>query len=177
MNHSPCMHVISLNSKKYISTKNGCHKIYLSTAWYHLAFYRPFQAQIWTLGSLNNSPATVLLLRKESTLYHSQSTLAYVSHLWLMFCSYHFFIPSAKTQLFSLCYTNYALFLFKMNNTALHTTACHYRHIYIYSFSRRFYPKRLTIEEYNKRYIIKRQTFTWSACHTTFQALFRAKTS
>ncbi len=31
---------------------------------------------------------------------------------------------------------------------------CHY----IYSFSRRFYPKRLTIEEYHKRYIIKRQT-------------------
>ncbi len=29
-------------------------------------------------------------------------------------------------------------------------------YIYIYSFSRRFYPKRLTIEEYNKRYIIKR---------------------
>ncbi len=27
-------------------------------------------------------------------------------------------------------------------------------HIYIYSFSRSFYPKRLTIEEYNKRYII-----------------------
>ncbi len=35
--------------------------------------------------------------------------------------------------------------------------------IYIYSFSRRFYPKRLTIEEYNKRYIIKRQTVTGSA--------------
>ncbi len=30
--------------------------------------------------------------------------------------------------------------------------------VYIYSFSRRFCPKRLTIEEYNKRYIIKRQT-------------------
>ncbi len=48
-------------------------------------------------------------------------------------------------------------------------------YIYIYSFSRRFYPKRLTIEEYNKRYIIKRQTVTGSACHTTFQALFRIK--
>ncbi len=47
--------------------------------------------------------------------------------------------------------------------------------IYFYSFSRCFYPKRLTTEEYNKRYIIKRQTVTESACHTTFQALFRAK--
>ncbi len=28
--------------------------------------------------------------------------------------------------------------------------------IYIYSFSRHFYPKWLTIEEYNKQYIIKR---------------------
>ncbi len=45
----------------------------------------------------------------------------------------------------------------------------------MYSFSRSFYPKRLTIEEYNKRYIIKRQTVTGSACHTTFQALFRTK--
>ncbi len=48
-------------------------------------------------------------------------------------------------------------------------------YIYIYSFSRCFYPKRLTIEEYNKQYIIKRQTVTGSACHTIFQALFRAK--
>ncbi len=34
------------------------------------------------------------------------------------------------------------------------------QHIYIYSFSRCFYPKRLTIVEYNKRYIIKKQTVT-----------------
>ncbi len=40
-------------------------------------------------------------------------------------------------------------------------------YIYIYSFSRRFYTKRLTIEKYNKRYIIKRQTVTGSACKTT----------
>ncbi len=39
-------------------------------------------------------------------------------------------------------------------------------YIYIYSFSRCFYPKRLTIEEYNKRYIIKRQTDTGSAFNT-----------
>ncbi len=32
----------------------------------------------------------------------------------------------------------------------------HYIYIYIYLFSRRFYPKRITIEEYNKRCIIKR---------------------
>ncbi len=38
-----------------------------------------------------------------------------------------------------------------------------------------FYPKRLTIEEYNKPNIIKRQTVTGSACHTTFKALFREK--
>ncbi len=30
--------------------------------------------------------------------------------------------------------------------------------IYIYAFSRRFYPKRLTIGEYIKRLILKRQT-------------------
>ncbi len=30
-------------------------------------------------------------------------------------------------------------------------------------------------EEYNKPHIIKRQTVTGSACHTTLQALFRAK--
>ncbi len=47
--------------------------------------------------------------------------------------------------------------------------------IYMYSFTRCFYTKQLTIEEYNKQYIIKRQTVTGSACHTTFQALFRAK--
>lgn len=106
INHSSCMHVISLNSyrPKYISTKNGCHKIYLSTAWYHLAFYRPFQAQIWTLGSLNNSPAAVLLLRKKSMFYHSQSTLAHVSHFWLMFCSYHFSYHWQK-NCFSHCAT------------------------------------------------------------------------
>ncbi len=48
-------------------------------------------------------------------------------------------------------------------------------YIYIYSFSRHFYPKRFTIGEYNKRDIIKRQTVTGSACNTTFQASFRAK--
>ncbi len=41
-------------------------------------------------------------------------------------------------------------------------------YIYIYSFSRCFYPKRLTIEECNKQYIIKRQTDTGSACNTNF---------
>ncbi len=46
-------------------------------------------------------------------------------------------------------------------------------HIYIYSFSRRFYPKRLTVEEYNKRFIIKRQINTGSAHNTKFQKLFR----
>ncbi len=46
-----------------------------------------------------------------------------------------------------------------------------------YSFSRHFYPKRLTIEEYNKRVIIKRQRDTGSACNTTFQVLFRVNTS
>ncbi len=48
-------------------------------------------------------------------------------------------------------------------------------YINIYSFSRCFYPKRHTNDEYNKRYIIKRQTVTGSACHTTFQALFKEK--
>ncbi len=48
-------------------------------------------------------------------------------------------------------------------------------YIYIYSFSRHFYPKRFTIGEYNKRDIIKRQTVTGSACNTKFQASFRAK--
>ncbi len=46
-------------------------------------------------------------------------------------------------------------------------------YIYLYLFSRRFYPKRLTIEEYNKRFIIKRQMHAGSACNTKFQALFR----
>ncbi len=41
-------------------------------------------------------------------------------------------------------------------------------YIYIYSLGRCFYSKRLTIEEYNKRYIIKRQTDTGSACNTNF---------
>ncbi len=41
-----------------------------------------------------------------------------------------------------------------------------YIYIYIYSFT--FYPKQLTIEEYNKGYIIKRQTDTGSACNTYF---------
>ncbi len=50
-------------------------------------------------------------------------------------------------------------------------------YIYIYSFSRRFYTKRLTIEEYNKRYNIKRLTDTGSASNSYFQALFRASSS
>ncbi len=32
-----------------------------------------------------------------------------------------------------------------------------------YSFSRRFYPKQLTVEEYNKQLILKRQIDTGSA--------------
>ncbi len=40
--------------------------------------------------------------------------------------------------------------------------------IYIYSFSRCFYPKQLTIEEYNKQFIIKRKTVKGSACNTNF---------
>ncbi len=40
--------------------------------------------------------------------------------------------------------------------------------IYIYSFSRHLYPKRLTIEEYNKQYTIKRQTDIGRACNTNF---------
>ncbi len=48
-------------------------------------------------------------------------------------------------------------------------------YIYIYSFSRRFYPKRLIIEEYNKRYIIKRQTDTGSACNIHFFFFFTLK--
>ncbi len=39
---------------------------------------------------------------------------------------------------------------------------------YIYSFSRCFYQKQLTIEEYNKQYIIKSQTDTGSAFNTNF---------
>ncbi len=39
--------------------------------------------------------------------------------------------------------------------------------IYIYSFSRRFNPKWLTLEEYSKWCIIKSQTDTGSACNTT----------
>ncbi len=39
-----------------------------------------------------------------------------------------------------------------------------YEYIYIYIY----YPKQLTIEEYNKRYIIKRQIDIGSACNTTF---------
>ncbi len=46
-------------------------------------------------------------------------------------------------------------------------------YIYIYSYSRRFYSKRLTVEEYNKRFIIKRQINTWSAGNTQFHTLFR----
>ncbi len=42
-------------------------------------------------------------------------------------------------------------------------------YIYIHSFSRRFYPKRLTIEEYNKRYIIKRQTDIGIACNIMYR--------
>ncbi len=48
-------------------------------------------------------------------------------------------------------------------------------HLFIYSFSRHFYPKRLTIEEYNKRCIIKRQTDTESACYTTFIGIVPSK--
>ncbi len=50
-------------------------------------------------------------------------------------------------------------------------------YICIYSFSRCFYPKRLTIEEYNKRYIKKRQIDTGSTFNTNFLALFRANSS
>ncbi len=51
----------------------------------------------------------------------------------------------------------YCPFLVEAN--ILIASVCYYeiKYIYIYSFSRCFYPKRLTIEEYNKRFIIKRQ--------------------
>ncbi len=42
-----------------------------------------------------------------------------------------------------------------------------------FTFSRRFYPKRLTIGEYMKRLILKRQTDTGSAPNTKSQALFK----
>ncbi len=48
-------------------------------------------------------------------------------------------------------------------------------YIYIYSFSRRFYPKRLSIEENNKRYIIKMQTDIGSACNTNFLGIVQSK--
>ncbi len=39
------------------------------------------------------------------------------------------------------------------------------------------YSKRLTNEEYNKWFIIKRQIDTGSDCSTKFQALFRVNTN
>ncbi len=47
-------------------------------------------------------------------------------------------------------------------------------YIYIYSFSRRFYPKPLSIEENNKRYIIKMQTDIGSACNTYFLGIVQS---
>ncbi len=46
-------------------------------------------------------------------------------------------------------------------------------YIYIYSFSRRFYPKWLTIGEYIEWFILKRQIDTGRARNTKFQALFK----
>jgi len=43
----------------------------------------------------------------------------------------------------------------------------------MYSFRRRFYPKRLTLEEYNKQYIIKKQTDTRSSRQCSEQILAR----
>ncbi len=45
--------------------------------------------------------------------------------------------------------------------------------IHVYSFSRRFYPNRLTIGENIKRFFLKRQKDTGSAHNTKFQALFK----
>ncbi len=42
-----------------------------------------------------------------------------------------------------------------------------------FTFSRRFYPKRLTIGQYIKRLILKRQTDRGSARNTKSQALFK----
>ncbi len=89
------------------------------------------------------------------------------SELRSLHLQYHDEVPSSKApnpQLLPGCRT--------INVCPLLQVCVHGVCIYIYSFSRHFYPKRLTIEEYNKRYIIKRQTVTGSACNTTFQALF-----
>ncbi len=50
---------------------------------------------------------------------------------------------------------------------------CSEFYIGIYSFSRHFYSKQLTHEEYIKQLIINRQINTISACNTKFQSLFR----
>ncbi len=47
------------------------------------------------------------------------------------------------------------------------------KNTFTFTFRRRFYPKRLTIGEYMKRYILKRQTDRGSACNTKSQALFK----
>ncbi len=50
-----------------------------------------------------------------------------------------------------------------------------YEIVVTFTFSRRFYPKNLTIEEYHKRFVIKRQIETGSARNTKFKALLKSK--
>ncbi len=49
--------------------------------------------------------------------------------------------------------------------------------IYIYLFSRRFYPKRLTIEEYNKRYIYKEVNSHRKCFSYNISGIVQSKTS
>ncbi len=48
----------------------------------------------------------------------------------------------------------------------LHINKCTHYTVCMFLCTITFHPKRLTIKEYNKHYIIKRQTDTWRACNT-----------
>ncbi len=71
--------------------------------------------------------------------------------------------PITSTKVFTLYKQTFFIIIIVLMNNFFITMNCNNElcnYIYIYSFSRHFYPKRLTIEEYNKRYIIKRKTDT-----------------
>ncbi len=175
MNHSPCMHVISLNSKSIFQPKMDATK-YTSA---QLDIIWPFIGHFKHKYELQE----VLIIPQRLCSYWGKRVRSIIprvlQHMYPIYgwCSVHtIFSYHLQKHSFSH-YATQIMHCFCLKWTILH---CIQQPVIIDTFifihlADAFIQSDLQVEEYNKRYIIKRQTVTGSACHTHFKALFRAK--